>query len=63
MPRATRLLRIVPAAPGWLPDLHDVVDRQARLDRRLVPGRVDVQIPVEEEVAHDRDAQLRVSRR
>ncbi len=38
------------------PDLDDVVDRQAGLDRGLVLGRVDVQIPVEKEVAHDADA-------
>ena len=41
------------------PHLHHVVDRQPRLDRRLVPGRVDVQVAVEEEVADDRDAQRR----
>ena len=38
-------------------DLDDVVDRQAGLDRGLVLRGVDVQVAVEEEVAHDRDAQ------
>ncbi len=59
-PERDQVIEDRPGRARLAADLHDVVDRQARLDRRLVPGRVDVQVTVEEEVAHDPDAQLRV---
>ena len=43
------------------PDLHDVVNRQAGFDRRLGFRGVDMQVPVEKEVAHDADAQLGIA--
>ena len=42
--------------PRLAPDFDDVVNRQAGFDRRLGFRGVDVQIPVEEEVAHHADA-------
>jgi hypothetical protein len=41
-------------------DLDHVVHGQPGLDRRLLLPRVDMQVPVEEEVAHDADAQPRI---
>jgi hypothetical protein len=41
-------------------DLDHVVHGQAGLDRHLLLRGVDVQVTVEEEVAHDADAQPRI---
>ena len=47
--------------PGLGAHVHHVVNGQARFDRRLLPGRINLQVTVEAEIPDDADRQGRVT--